>query len=196
MRQLPFITITLCALSTGLMFHPAVDHALLYYDSALLATGNFWGLLTGHLIHVDTSHWFWNTLALAVLGTFLETRSHKLMALSLLAGVAAVDVLLLSPLAEISQYCGLSGVLNTLLGVALYCYWLDTRSRWVVLATVLCLGKVLLELVMDTALLTHIAWPPYPPAHLAGVVGACVLLFFYNYFSSTIFFNYEKDSER
>jgi rhomboid family GlyGly-CTERM serine protease len=180
MRQLPLITIALCALCTGLMFHPAVDHAALYYDSAVLAMGKFGGLLTGHLVHGDTSHWFWNTLALAVLGAIIETRSRKLMALSLLAGVVAVDLLLLSPLAGISQYCGLSGVLNTLLGVALYCYWRETRSHWVALATLLCLGKVVLELAIGTALLTSIAWPPYPPAHLAGVVGACVLLFFFN----------------
>ena len=110
MRKLPIITIALCALCTGLMLLPPRIHELLYYDSTAIATGNLWGLLSAHLIHADVSHWFWNTLALAVLGGFIETRSPKLLAYSLLAGIVSVDMLLLSPVAEINRYCGLSGV--------------------------------------------------------------------------------------
>ncbi len=181
MRKLPIITIALCALCTGLMFLPPRIHELLYYDSTAIAAGNLWGLLSAHLIHADVSHWFWNTLALAVLGGFIETRSPKLLAYSLFAGIVSVDMLLLSPVAEINRYCGLSGVLNTLLGVALFCHWRDTRFYWVMTAALFCLGKVMLEMSMESALLTNISWPPYPPAHLAGVLGACALTFCLSY---------------
>ena len=107
-----------------------------------------------------------------MLGVFLERRSRRLLVLSLFAGMISVDLLLLSPLSGLERYCGLSGVLNTLLGVALFCYWRDTRSYWVVFAGLLCVGKVFAEILLQTALLTDISWPPYPPAHLAGLIGA------------------------
>ncbi len=176
MRNFPLLTIALSVLGTGLMLLPQSMQAGLYFDADALVTGELWRLISGHLIHADFSHWAWNTLALIVLGSFLEVRSRRLFAYSLLSGVVAVDLLLLSPLAGIDQYCGLSGVLNALLGVVLFCYWLDTRSWLVVFSALLCLGKILLEMVFDTSLLTNISWPPLPAAHLAGVVGACALL--------------------
>ena len=176
MRNLPLATIALSILCTGLMFLPQPLQAKLYFTADALVTGDLWRLISGHLVHADFSHWAWNALALLLLGGFLEVRSRKLLAYSLLSGIVAVDLLLLSPLAGIDQYCGMSGVLNTLLGVVLFCYWRETRSWLVVFSALLCFGKVLIEMTFDTSLLTNISWPPLPASHLAGVVGACVLL--------------------
>ena len=81
-----------------------------------------------------------------------------------------VNLLLLSPLADIQYYCGLSGVLNTLLGVALYTTWQRSRHPvlWVVAG--LSLAKTGVEIAYRDALITNISVPPYPLSHLAGLL--------------------------
>ncbi len=173
--KLPQITLVLILLTTGLMLLPQ-SHEWLYFEHDPVLGGSWWRLLSGHLVHTDWEHWFWNTAALAVLGGYLEQKSSTLFVAGLLAGVASVDILLLSDLTQVSRYCGLSGVLNTLLVLALYRYWKQTRSGWVIVAGLICLSKLTLELLTGTSLLTHIAWPPFPPAHLAGTLAGAVFI--------------------
>jgi rhomboid family GlyGly-CTERM serine protease len=173
--KLPKLTLSLILLMTGLMLVPQY-HDLLYFEQNSVLSGSWWRLLSGHFIHTDWEHWFWNTAAFAVLGSYLEQKSSTLMVAGLLVGMVSVDILLLSDLTQISRYCGLSGVLNTLLVLALYRYWKQTRSGWVIVAGSICLAKLTLELLTGTSLLTHIAWPPFPPAHLAGTLAGVLLI--------------------
>ncbi len=173
--KLPRLTLATIILSAGLMLVPQL-HEPLYFQHDQVLSGSWWRLLSGHLIHTDWGHWFWNALALGVLGSYLEQKSRVLWISAMLAGVVSVNILLMSGLTPITRYCGLSGVLNTLLVLALYLYGKETRSGWVIVAGVICLTKLTLELISGTSLLTHIAWPPFPPAHLAGTLAGVVLI--------------------
>ncbi len=173
-RRIPVFTLAL--LMTAIALHGlAPDPALLYFNAANIRSGETWRLLTGHFMHADKTHLFWNGLGLVVLGTLIEHRSRLLLLATLGAGIAAVSILLMTPFAELDYYCGLSGALNSLLLVAIWLEWQATRS-WLVIAIALgCVVKVVVEVSQGTSILTHISWPPYAWSHLAGLAGGLVV---------------------
>lgn len=168
----PIVTLLLCGLAGGLLLVPPVAQNVLYFHFDQIYLGKLLGLITGHWIHANFQHLIWNVAALAILGTMIERRSRSLLLWSLLVGTLSVDLLLLSPFSDLQRYCGLSGVLNTLLGVVLYLFWRETRSTLVPLTAVLSLAKIALEMYSGQSVFTEIAWPPFAAAHLAGILGA------------------------
>ena len=127
-------------------------------------------------MHADHAHLLWNVGALAILASIIERYSRALLLCSLAAGTVSVDLLLLSPLSSVARYCGLSGILNTLLGVALFLLWKRTGSRLYILLGLLCVLKILAEMHWGQSLFTNISWPPYGPAHLAGLAATPIAL--------------------
>jgi len=106
----------------------------------------------------------------------IEIHSRTMLCISLVVGIASVSALLMMPNTHLNYYCGLSGVLNTLLVVAIWSEWQATRS-WLILAVALgSLGKVLIELLIGNSVLTHISWPPYAWSHLAGLIGGLLMV--------------------
>jgi rhomboid family GlyGly-CTERM serine protease len=158
------------------MYLPEALQAQLYFDQSLLANGQLWRLVSGHWLHADIAHLQWNALAFILLASAIELRSRQLLLYSLLAGTLSVDLLLLSPLSSIQRYCGLSGVLNTLLGVTLYLYWRETRSPIVLLVGLCSILKIVIEINSGQSVFTDISWPPFPLAHLAGLLGTPLAL--------------------
>ncbi|TGD73497.1 rhombosortase [Mangrovimicrobium sediminis] len=176
MRQLPLLTLALAALSGLAALLPGEWIAAGYFDRSALAAGSPIGLVTGHWLHADFAHLGWNLLAFTVLGAIIEAHSRRLLLLSLLAGTLVVDLLLLSHWCDLQRYCGLSGVLNSLLAVALFLRWRETRAAWLPLLAVACALKIVIEMNSGHSLLTHISWPPYAPAHLAGALGGLAVI--------------------
>jgi rhomboid family GlyGly-CTERM serine protease len=174
--KLPLLSLALAALAGLMMALPVPVQEVLYVDHDMVARREFWGLLSGHWLHSDVQHLLWNLLGLLVLGTLIENHSRRLLLVSLLMGTAAVDLLLLSPMSELQRYCGLSGVLNTLLGVALYLQWRQTHSNWVTLSAALCVLKIFVEMTSGQSLFTQTNWPSFPAAHLAGFIGAGIVI--------------------
>jgi rhomboid family GlyGly-CTERM serine protease len=154
----------------------APDRSVLYFGFSEILDGQAWRAVSGHFVHVDGNHLAWNVLGLGVLGWLVERRSWRLLAGALLAGVIAVNLLLLSPLAGLDYYCGLSGVLNALLVAALWLEWRDSRSPLVVAVALACLAKVLFEIHTGAAVFSDIGWPPFAWSHLAGMAGGIALL--------------------
>jgi len=175
-KSLPVMTIALSALAALLMALPPAVQSLLYFDTGSLAQGLPTGLLSAHWMHADGGHLAWNLAAFCVLAPTIERYSRPLLAWSLLAGTVSVDLLLLSPLSDLQRYCGLSGLLNTLFGVVLILCWRRTRSPLVIFAACLGVIKIALEIYTGQAVFTQVSWPPYAPAHLAGLVGAPVAI--------------------
>jgi membrane associated rhomboid family serine protease len=176
MIQWPAITALLSTAAACLALLPPTLREALYFDYQRLIAGNGVGLVSGHWLHVDTGHMVWNVLALAILGALIESQSRRLLLWSLVLGTASVDLLLLSPLSDLVRYCGLSGLLNTLMGVVLFLLWNGTRSLMVPAIGLLWVIKTGVELQSGQSLLTAISWPPYAPAHLAGMVAAPLAL--------------------
>lgn len=174
----PWLTLALCAIGAAAHLLPQATQGLLVFDTAELARGNPLGLVTGHWIHADGEHLLWNAGALLVLGGMIEQHSRRLLLGGLAAGTIAVDALLLAPWVELQRYCGLSGVLNTLLVILLVGLWQRQRSPLLPLVGVLSLAKIALEMSSGNALFSHTAWPPFAAAHLAGVLGAGLVLLY------------------
>ncbi len=167
--------LTLGALALMLLIHLLpFDRSVLYFGALEIRDGQMWRLLTGHLVHADWNHLAWNAFGLAVLGGLIERRSHKLLWLGLLAGTACVNTLLM--FSSLDYYCGLSGVLNALLVVALWLEWQSSRSGWVIAVAVGCTAKVMMEIVLENSLISNISWQPYAYSHLAGMAGGVFLL--------------------
>lgn len=173
---MPIVTLLLCCTSYVLFLLPAPAQTLLYFDTDQLLAGNSIGLITGHWMHADSEHLWWNLAAFLVLGAILEGRSRRLLLWAITVGIFCVDLLLLSTYSELQRYCGLSGLLNTLLGTVLFIYWRETGSALIVMTGALSLGKIALELVSGQSIFTDTSWPPFAAAHLAGILGAPLAL--------------------
>jgi len=173
--SIPFQTLGLILLLLGIYFL-VPDRSILYFSAENIARGETWRLLTGHLVHADLQHLGWNCLGLLVLGSLIEQYSKSAWWTALFAGIAAVNALLLSPFSQLDYYCGLSGVLNSLLLVVLWFEWRRTHSWLVVFITVGAVAKTLIEVASGESLLTHIDWPPYAWSHVAGLIGGLLVV--------------------
>ena len=178
-RQIPILTTTLVMLLIAL--HALVpDRTPLYFSAEAIANGESWRIVTGHLMHADATHLFWNCLGLAVLGALIERYSRISLWASLGIGIVAVSALLMSPLSQLAYYCGLSGVLNTLLLVVLWLEWSRTRSWLVVAIACGSIAKAAIEVTAGQSILTNISWPPYAWSHVAGLAGGALLIGFFH----------------
>jgi rhomboid family GlyGly-CTERM serine protease len=174
-RKTPILTPGLLAILIGLHWL-AVDATQLYFNAEAIYRGEFWRLVSGHFMHADLQHLLWNCLGLAVLGTLIEHHSRNLLIAALGMGIVFVSALLLTPYAQLDYYCGLSGVLNTLLLVALWLEWKFTRSWLIIIITCGIIAKTLIEVSQGTSIITHISWPPYAWSHVAGLAGGLFLI--------------------
>ncbi|MDX2416266.1 MAG: rhombosortase [Xanthomonadales bacterium] len=174
-RRVPVLTISLLIILAGLHWLVA-DNTALYFSAARIFQGEIWRIVSGHFMHADLQHLLWNCLGLAVLGTLLEYRSRAVLLATLGVGIVFVSALLLTPYAQLEYYCGLSGVLNTLLIVALWLQWSLTRSWWVIILACGSIAKVLFEVSQGMSIVTHISWPPYAWSHVAGLLGGLFII--------------------
>jgi len=176
-RRIPILTISL--LATLFSLHWLVtDKIRFYFSAADIFRGEFWRLVSGHFMHADLQHLLWNCLGFAVLGTLLENRSRRVLWAALGTGIVFVSALLLTPFSQLDYYCGLSGVLNTLLMVALWLEWKSTGSWLIIVLTLGIIVKTLIEVSQGISVLTHISWPSYAWSHVAGLAGGLCITWF------------------
>jgi rhomboid family GlyGly-CTERM serine protease len=176
MRQIPIHTIGL--VMTLIALHWLVpDKSLLYFSAADIAQGETWRIVTGHFVHADPEHLLWNCLGLAVLGMLIEHHSRIMLWAALGAGIVSVSALLLTPFSPLEYYCGLSGVLNTLLLAALWLEWQRSRSWLIMVITCGSIAKAVIEVSLGASIVTHISWPPYAWSHVAGLMGGLIIIF-------------------
>mgnify|MGYP001821827145 CR=1 FL=1 len=167
-RTLPWLSVTLAGLVVALYaaFGPAPEAWV--YDRAAIAGGEWWRLISGHWVHSDGAHLGWNLAGLLALGWTVEMRGRRRLVAGLLAGTFGVDLMLWLGLPGLAAYCGLSGVLNSLLPLALVGLWQRATAPALVATGALSLLKITSEISAGQALFTHTAWASVPEAHLAG----------------------------
>lgn len=175
MQRIPFLTLGLVVILLALHFL-VPDKELLYFSQTDVQAGEYWRVVSGHLMHADADHLTWNCIGLLVLGTLIEQVSRHQWWITLLVGISSVSILLLSPFSQLNYYAGLSGVLNTMLLVALWHEWSHKRSWWLASIFLACVAKVVFEVCTGGSLLTNISWPPYPWAHVAGLLGGMTMV--------------------
>ncbi len=188
--RLPRFTLLMAFTAIGLFLGFGSAPELLVYDREAVIHGELWRLLTGHLVHSDGEHALWDILALVLIGTLQERRGLPRIVKATGAGFITVNAWLMWGIPELTYYCGLSGVLHTLLAVLLIELWWEQKSDnrpgygfpagkgvnptaiAVMLTGIAILGKILVEIQLGQALFTDTAWPSIPCVHLAGVVGS------------------------
>ena len=90
-----------------------VGRALLRYDRAGLAAGQWWRLLTGHLVHLDLEHAGLNSLGLVLMWALFarDYRPRQWMVI-VLATIGAIDAGLWLRDSTVAWYVGSSGALH------------------------------------------------------------------------------------
>jgi rhomboid family GlyGly-CTERM serine protease len=81
----------------------------------LVEQGDVWLLFSGHIVHLNWSHWMLNMAGLAIVAFFFSTHaSVKQWLLVILVSVCAINLGLWWWMTDIYSYVGLSGVLHGL----------------------------------------------------------------------------------
>ncbi len=179
--RLPWHTfmLLLIALAVYMLNGPAPEG--LVFDRQAIMHGELWRLLASHWVHVDTEHLAWNLLAIGILGWMIETSlGPGRLYHALIAGMCLVTAWVWWLIPDLDYYCGLSGILNTLLFVILIDGWLRARQVIFPLVAVGAIAKIAYELFQSSAIFTHTSWPAVPEAHLAGALAAVILMFYQN----------------
>jgi len=177
--RLPWHTFMLLLIAFVLFLFAGPASEALVFDRQAIMQGELWRLLTGHWVHGDWEHLAWNLMAFGILGWMIETSlGHLKLYTALIAGICVVNAWLWLFIPTLDFYCGLSGILNTLLFVILIDGWLRSRKLIFPLVLVAALAKIAFELFQASAIFTHTTWPAIPEAHLAGALAAVVLMFY------------------
>lgn len=145
------------------------------FDREAIARGEWWRLITGHWVHSDPAHAFWDISALLLLGALFEACLKWRLPMVLLLTSLGVDAWLWWGDPALNYYCGLSGILNGLLIVGLLHLWRDNRHPVILLTALAAILKIYVEINTGQSLVTQTAWPSVPVAHAAGYLSGLVI---------------------
>jgi rhomboid family GlyGly-CTERM serine protease len=143
------------------------------YDRQAIGSGEYWRLVTGHLVHLGFGHLWPNLAALAVISLLFEDvfRNADWWRVSAVSAVAIdVGLYLLDP--GVAWYVGLSGVLHGMVAAGA----LALLARRQALGAVLAIGlgsKLAFEQIVGPIPFTaeSVGGPVVVAAHLYGAVG-------------------------
>ena len=85
------------------------------FNRTLVEQGNIWLLLSGHIVHLNWSHWLLNIAGLAIVAFFFSSHaSLKQWLLVILISAVIISAGIWWWMTDINYYVGLSGVLHGL----------------------------------------------------------------------------------
>jgi rhomboid family GlyGly-CTERM serine protease len=150
---------------------------LLRYDRGGIAAGEWWRLVTGHLVHLDFRHALLNSLGLALMwALFAADYSPRQWLLIALGSFAAIDAGLWLRDSTVLWYVGSSGALHGVMAAGTVAHLRrGERDGWILAAAL-------------AAKLTYEQWvgalplsgnnPVVVDAHLYGVTGGALVAVF------------------
>ncbi|HKR35644.1 MAG TPA: rhombosortase [Steroidobacteraceae bacterium] len=164
----------LAAVLVLLWFTGESGRELLRYERAAVLQGQYWRLLTGHLVHGSGQHVLLNAVGLGLIAA-LFPREYSLRGwlLILASSVVTIDLgfVLLEP--QLQWYVGLSGVLHGALAAGALGWWRhESRGLALALSGVL-IGKLAWE-QWHGALPLSGDMPVVVDAHLYGAIGGAL----------------------
>lgn len=140
-----------------------------------IAAGEYWRLLTGHLVHLDAGHALMNALGAVVVWTvFRRDLPWQVWAWVAAGGVLGVDLGLWFG-TDLDWYVGASGVLHAFAAAGiLQSLWMGTLLPWIVAA--LGIAKLIYEQIFGA-----ISWGPsssavVTQAHLFGALAGVLVV--------------------
>lgn len=168
---LGLLLITLVLLSLG---GENWRNALRYEREAVLAGGEYWRLITGHLVHGTLQHLLLNAAGLGLVCA-LFPREYSLggWLLVLAASMAAIDLGFVWYEPQLHWYVGFSGVLHGALAAGLVAWWRHESKGLACAASVIFLAKLAWE-QWHGALPLSGNMPVIVDAHLYGAIGGVI----------------------
>ncbi len=145
---------------------------ILQYRRSAIMQGEWWRLVTGHLVHVNFRHMALNVAGGIVMAAlFLRTYSRTQWLFILLASLIVIDVGFLLRDRQLETYVGFSGVLHGVLAAGALAWW-RTEPRLMALAiTVITVGKLAFEQWEGPVSLAGEGMTVIVNAHLYGAIG-------------------------
>jgi rhomboid family GlyGly-CTERM serine protease len=150
-----------------------------------MVAGQWWRLLTGHLVHWDASHGFWDVLMFAVLGATCEGRGRGRFLACVATAAVAISAMLWWCVPEMVTYRGLSGIDSALYTLAVALVLRDAIDEHAWKLAALCgaalagfAGKLGYEIVTGATLFVDSTGSEFVPLPLVHVVGGLVGLAF------------------
>lgn len=136
-----------------------------------LTSSDWYQLFSCHFVHLNTSHWLHDSLALLVIGwLFTDVYSWKSWLLTLVAGVLCVGIGLSLWHPSLHSYAGLSGVLHAFF--AMGCLLLfRTQPRLASLLAVLLILKLVIQPFVGPLLISTTGYVVANLAHDYGAIG-------------------------
>lgn len=144
--------------------------ALRYERSAVIA-GEYWRLLTGHLVHGSVAHLLMNLAGLGLIAA-LFPRDYSLRQWLLITAfsTAFIDIDFVFYQPQLPWYVGLSGVLHGAVAAGAVAWWRHETSAMALLLSLLLSAKLLWE-QLHGALPLSGDMPVIVDAHLWGALG-------------------------
>jgi rhomboid family GlyGly-CTERM serine protease len=165
--------VTLLAACVVLAFGGDTLRELGRYDRVAIADGEYWRLVTGHLVHLGWGHLWPNVAALAIVGMLFDDlfRAADWWRVSAASAIAIdVGLYVLDP--AVAWYVGLSGVLHGLVASGALALLVRRQAVGAVLAIGLTSKLVYEQLVGPLPFTAEsVGGPVVVAAHLYGAIG-------------------------
>ena len=179
-RRLPVVTIALAAAACLIAILPGLEH-LLDFDRAAIAQGELPRLFTGHFVHWNGDHLFWDALMFVALGAVIEQRSRRALWQTIGWSAAAISAGVWFAQPDVAVYRGLSGIDSAMFTSIAAATWLEARQRgqsYVALAALATLAvfiaKIGWELATGTTLFVDAGLAGFTPLPLVHLIGGGV----------------------
>ncbi|MDX2110032.1 MAG: rhombosortase [Verrucomicrobiota bacterium] len=137
-------------------------------SASTIPTGQWWQLLTAHLVHWSTAHTLWDLLPTLLLAGYCERRCRPLLLVSLLISSVCISLNISLHHPHLLPYRGLSGVTSTLFIIAGYWFIKEWHALHPRLARIL--GSLGVTAVLTKCIAEHLTRAPlFAPTFADGI---------------------------
>ncbi len=163
-----------CALVVLLSLSGEKFTAALRYERDAVLAGQYWRLLTAHLVHGRVEHLLLNLAGLVVIAVLFarDFRPLQWLAIGLISTIA-IDIGFVWFEPQLQWYVGLSGVLHGLLGAGAVTWWRHESKPLALALSAILVGKLTWEQTHG-ALPFSGDLPVVVNAHLYGAIGGVI----------------------
>jgi len=161
---------------TALLLSVSTDKVqiALQYDRGLIQQGQWWRLVTGHLVHGSLHHAMLNVLGTALMAA-LFSRTYRFTSWLVIATttIVTIDLGFWCLMPQLAWYVGLSGVLHGVLAAGSVAWWKTEDRLLALLLTLIMIGKLTWEQTHGALPLSG-DLPVAVNAHLYGAAGGLI----------------------
>jgi rhomboid family GlyGly-CTERM serine protease len=164
----------ICAIVVLLSLTGETVTLALRYERAAVLRGEYWRLLTAHLVHGSLRHLLLNLAGLGLIATLFARDFRPLEWLWIgLASTLTIDIGFVFFEPQLDWYVGLSGVLHGLLAAGAVAWWRTEPKPLALALSLILVGKLAWEQTRGALPLSG-DLPVVVNAHLYGAIGGVI----------------------